>query len=607
MRYFLHLSRLTKNNVDIYNVGTSQKSVLYPATTAKFKSGDDEMTKMTGGQAVVQALQAENVSHVFGLIGSAGMEIFDALFDAPSIKFIGVRDERTGVHMADGYARASGRAGVFLAGQNGPGATNLVTGLAQAHAAYSPVVALAGSLSSAHIYRDAFQEVDQQSLFKPITKKTWTLTQTSRIPEMMREAFSTALTARRGPVVLNLPRDLLAETTDISDADAPEGRRFEGGYTASKELLNKAAELLRKAKRPLILAGGGVKNSRCHEYVLSLAEHLDSPVVMSPGHGDAIPCTHRLYGGQVGPRGNQVASDLARSADVILALGTRIGFNTTFYSYDNINKEAQIIQVDADPSAIGRFFPVKLGLVGSAREIASDLDLMLQGHRVDADVSNWTKAFVEARADMLTKKDLAAGTGEDPLQPSFLFKTLRDILPDDTMYTMDAGTLCLQATDNLRYCQPPALFTPLDFGLVGFSYACGLGVKLACPARTVVSLMGDGGFGMAHSEIGTAVENGINTVCIVMNNGCWGAEKAYQRDFFGQRYIGADVPNPPYDKLAELWGAAGFRVDRAADLAETVKKAIACGRPAVVDVQVDPEALYSFRRDSFKHRAGAKG
>ena len=175
------------------------------------------MTKMTGGQAVVQALQAENVSHVFGLIGSAGMEIFDALFDAPSIKFIGVRDERTGVHMADGYARASGRAGVFLAGQNGPGATNLVTGLAQALAAYSPVVALAGSLSSAHIYRDAFQEVDQQSLFKPITKKTWTLTQTSRIPEMMREAFSTALTARRGPVVLNLPRDLLAETADISD------------------------------------------------------------------------------------------------------------------------------------------------------------------------------------------------------------------------------------------------------------------------------------------------------------------------------------------------------------------------------------------------------
>ncbi|MFE1573964.1 thiamine pyrophosphate-binding protein [Comamonas odontotermitis] len=563
------------------------------------------MKKMTGGQAVVEALQAEGVEHVFGLIGSAGMEVFDALYDASSIRFVGVRDERTGVHMADGYARASGKAGVFLAGQNGPGATNLVTGLAQAQAAYSPVVALAGSLSSAHIYRDAFQEVDQQSLFKPITKKTWTLTQTARIPEMVREAFRTAMSPRRGPVLLNLPRDLLAETAEL-EIEKPAGRAFEGGFTASRERLEEAAQLLKAAKRPLILAGGGVKNSRCHEQVLALAEQLQAPVVMSPGHGDAIPCTHRLYGGQVGPRGNVVASDLARNADVILALGTRLGFNTTFYSWDNLNREAKIIQVETEPTAIGRFFPVHLGLLGSASEVAADVHGLLKAHDADADARAWCDNFIAARAALLTKRDNDAGAAADPLQPAFLFKTLRDVLPDDTMYTMDAGTLCLQATDNLRYCQPPALFTPLDFGLVGFSYACGLGVKLAQPHRTVVSLMGDGGFGMAHSEIGTAVQYGINTVCIVMNNGCWGAEKAYQRDFFGERYIGADVPNPPYDKLAELWGAAGFRVERAEDLAKTIEAAVQCGRPAIVDVQVDPAALYSFRRDSFKHRATAK-
>lgn len=563
------------------------------------------MTSMTGGQAVVRSLEAEGVSHVFGLIGSAGMEIFDALYESKSVRFIGVRDERTGVHMADGYARASGRAGVFLAGQNGPGATNLVTGLAQAHAAYSPVVALSGSLSSAHIFRDAFQEVDQQSLFKPITKKTLMLTQTARVPEMMREAFRTALSPRRGPVLLNLPRDLLAETTDFAGFEAPQGRQFEGGFTASRELLARAAQLLADARRPLILAGGGVKNSRCHEAVLALAERLDVPVALSPGHGDALPCTHRLYAGQVGPRGNAVASDLARRADVILALGTRLGFNTTFYSYDNLNKDARIVQVEADPATIGRFFPVELGLLGAAADVAADLDALLAQHTPAAEVRAWTAAFVQARAAFLDRRDAEAGTASDPLQPAFLFKTLRDVLPDDTMYTMDAGTLCLQATDNMRYCQPPALFTPLDFGLVGFSYAASLGVKLARPDRTVVSLMGDGGFGMAHSEIGTAVEHGINTVCIVMNNGCWGAEKAYQRDFFGERYIGADVPNPPYDRLAELWGAAGFRVDRAADLAATVREAVACGRPAIVDVKVDPAALYSFRRDSFKHRAKA--
>src|SRR5689334_19609948 len=172
------------------------------------------MSRITGGGAVVAALEAENVSHVFGLIGSAAMEVFDALYEHPTIRFIGVRDERTGTHMADGYARASGRAGVFLAGQNGPGATNTVTGLAQAYAAYSPVVLLAGSLSSAHVYRDAFQEVDQQALLWPITKRTMTVTQAARLTEAVREAFRTALAPRRGPVALNLPRDLLAQTLE---------------------------------------------------------------------------------------------------------------------------------------------------------------------------------------------------------------------------------------------------------------------------------------------------------------------------------------------------------------------------------------------------------
>ncbi len=561
------------------------------------------MTSITGGKAVVESLQAEGVSHVFGLIGSAGMEIFDALFDASDIRFIGVRDERTGVHMADGYARASGQAGVFLAGQNGPGATNLVTGLAQAHAAYSPVVALAGSLSSSHIHRDAFQEVDQQSLFKPITKKTLMLTQSARIPEMVREAFRVALSPRRGPVVVNLPRDLLAETLESAGAPASECRRSDGGFTASRALLEKARALLAGAKRPLILAGGGVKNSRCGEAVLDLAALLEAPVVTSPGHGDAVSCNHRLYAGQVGPRGNAVASDLAKRADVILALGTRLGFNTTFYTYDNLNKDARIIQVESEPTAIGRFFPVEVGVLAAAGDVTRDLVAALSGHEPAKEVTDWTNTFVAARAALLEQRDADAGEGTDPLQPGFLFKTLRKVIPDDAMFTMDAGTLCLQATDNMRYVRPPSLFTPLDFGLVGFSYACGLGVKLACPDRTVVSLMGDGGFGMAHSEIGTAVQYGINTVCIVMNNGCWGAEKAYQRDFFGERYIGADVPNPPYDKLAELWGARGFRVDRAADLAGAVAEAIACGKPAIVDVSVDPNALYSFRRDSFKHRA----
>ena len=565
------------------------------------------MAEITGGKAVVDALEAEGVRHVLGLIGSAAMEVFDALHDARAIRFVGVRDERSGMHMADGYARASGGAGVFLAGQNGPGATNLVTGLAQARAAYSPVVALAGSLSTAHVYRDAFQEVDQQSLFLPVTKKTWTVTQAKRIPEMVREAFTTALAPRRGPVVLNLPRDLLAETFEREPVPAPASQRASTHACADPELVRLAADLLAGAKRPLIIAGGGVKNGRAHLQTIALAARLGAPVAMSPGHGDAISSDDPLYAGQVGPRGNPVASALAKEADVILALGTRLGFNTTFYTYDNLNRDARIIHVEQEPTAVGRFFPVALGIVGDAGAVAARLAEALGSHEPSREVLDHAAKFRADRARLLAERDAAGAKRGDPIQPAMLYQALRRTVPDDAMFTMDAGTLCLQATDQMPYRQPPSLITPLDFGLVGFSYAAGLGVKLACPGRTVVSLMGDGGFGMTASEIGTAVANRIDTVCIVMNNGCWGAEKAYQRDFFGGRYIGADIPNPPYDKLAELHGAAGFRIAKAAELEPVLREALACRRPAVVDVQVDPDALYSFRRDSFRHRAKATG
>ena len=562
------------------------------------------MQKLSGGQAAVEALKAEKVEHVFGLIGSATMEMFDALYDASEINFIGVHDERTGTHMADGYARATGKAGVILAGQNGPGATNLVTGLGQAAAAFSPVVSIAGSLSSGHVYRDAFQEVDQQALFTPVTKKTWTATAVDRVPEMFREAFRVAMTPRRGPVQLNLPRDVLSATAEFLAFQDPATYRSQHVPAGAAEAIEQAAVLLRGALRPVIVAGGGIKNTGGHAEALALAEALNAPVVTAPGHGDAIPFGHPLNAGQMGPRGNPVASRLAKEADVILALGTRLGFNSTFYSYDNINEQAAIIQVELEPTAIGRYFPVAVGIWADAPTAARQLRDAVVNREKRAEVEAWTEQFATERAAYLKKRDADAATDAHPIQPSGLFKVLRDVLPRDAAVTLDAGTLCLQATDALNYWEPPSLFTPLDFGLVGFSFACGLGIKLGRPERPVVSLMGDGGFGMTISELSTAVDHGINTVTVVMNNKCWGAEKAYQRDFFGERYIGADVSSPPFDKAAELYGAAGFRVERIGELGDAVEAALQCGKPAVVDVAVDPAALYSFRRDSFKHRGG---
>lgn len=562
------------------------------------------MPQLTGGQVAIESLKAEHVDYVFGLIGSATMEMFDALYDADGIQFIGVHDERTGTHMADGYARACGKTGVVLAGQNGPGATNLVTGLSQAKAAYTPLVSIAGALSSTHVYRDAFQEVDQQALFTPVTKQTWTVTDTERVPEMFREAFRVANSPRKGPVQLNLPRDVLSGSFGFEPLQQAHQYRPLTMPQANSEAIAQAAKKLGAATRPVIIAGGGIKNTNGAEDTLSLAEAFSIPIVTSPGHGDAIPFNHPLNAGQMGPRGNIVASRLVQEADVILALGTRLGFNSTFYTYDHINRDAEIIHVELEPTAIGRYFPVDIGIWGDAPSVARQLTeaaLLLKNRKLAVE---WTERFKTERTEFLSRRDQEADVDTRPIQPSGLFKTLRDVLPKECALTMDAGTLCLQATDAMNYWQPKSLFTPLDFGLVGFSYACGLGVKLAMPDRPVVSLMGDGGFGMTVSELSTAVDHGINTVTVVMNNQCWGAEKAYQRDFFGERYIGADVSSPPFDKLAELYGAEGYKAETLDQVSGAIEAALECGKPAVIDVAVDPRALYSFRRDSFKHRGG---
>lgn len=563
------------------------------------------MTLMSGGQAAVKALETEETEIVFGLIGSATMEMFDALYDSASIKFVGVQDERTGTHMADGYARASGKAGVMLAGQNGPGATNLVTGLAQAKAAYSPLVSIAGMLAGGHVYRDAFQEVDQQSLFTPVTKKTWTAPSADRVPELIREAHRVALSPRRGPVQLNLPRDVLSAQAEFSETSfpPPQATRLHSLPYPDPALIHQAADMLSTARQPVIVVGGGIKSMGGADAVLELAATLGCPVVASPGHGDALPHSQPLYAGQMGPRGNPVASRLVQQADVILALGTRLGFNSTFYSYDNLNQEARLIHVELEPTAIGRFFPISLGIWADAKATALGLKERLETLNHRATASAWLAAYDQERKAFLAGREADADRSH-PTQPSGLFQVLRQVLPPDSAITMDAGTLCLQATDAMTMERTNSFFTPLDFGLVGFSFACGLGVKLARPEQSVISLMGDGGFGMAHSELSTAVDQGINTVTLVMNNGCWGAEKAYQRDFFGGRYIGADISTPDFVKTAELYGAAGFAAPRLDDVAPAIEAALTCGKPAVVDISVDPKALYSFRRDSFKHRGG---
>ena len=557
--------------------------------------------KLTGGQAAVKSLKKEKVKHIFGLIGSATMEIFDALYHEKKIKFIGVRDERTGTHMADGYARASNGPGVILAGQNGPGATNLVTGIAQAKAAFSPVVSIAGSFSTKDNMEDAFQGLDQQSLFKPITKKTWTVKNVKNIPQVFSDAFKLAMSSRRGPVCINLPRNILSEKYSYKINENKKSYENQSSIKAKSNSIKKAVKIISKSIKGVIVAGGGIKYNSKYKEVIKLSKLLNIPIVTAAGHGDAIPFNYKLNAGQMGPRGNPVASKLVKEADVIIALGTRLGFNSTFYSYENINKKAKIIQVELEKKMLGRYFPISLGINADAALTAKQLYTEIKKQKINLNIKDWTNTYLKEKSKFINNRNKTKSKNF-PIQPSDLFKELRKALPKNSAITLDAGTLCLQATDSLEYYDPPSLFTPLDFGLVGFSFACGLGVKLAKPNKTVVSLMGDGGFGMTISELSTAVEYKINTITIVMNNKSWGAEKAYQKDFYGKRYLGADISSPRFDKVAELYGAKGFKVTKISEINRTLKAALKIRKPVVIDVDVDPKALYSFRRDSFKHR-----
>ena len=555
---------------------------------------------ISGGKAVVECLKAHNIKYVFGLIGSATMELFDALYDEESITFIDVRDERTGTHMADAFARASGSTGVIIAGQNGPGATNLVTGVAQAKAAFSPLLSIAGAISSEHQGKDAFQEVDQQKLFEPITKKTFSIKDTQSITKDLNKALNLTTHGKWGPVHVNIPRDVLAGTENF---EAFKIQDKIDNIKINQDDLERIISLIKVSSKPVIICGAGVKNSQTQDEVILLSKKLNIPVVSSAGHGDVISFEYPLYSGQMGPRGNKIASSLVKNADLILAIGTRLGFNSTFYSYDNISQSAKIVQVDIDPIAIGRYFPVEVGIANDVKIFLDNLIYHIKDKDLKINNKNWTQKFLKEKINYYEERDKKADVNSKIIQPSGLFKELRNLIPKNSSITLDAGTLCLQATDEFNFYEPKSLFTPLDFGLVGFSFAAGLGIKLAKPNSPVFSLMGDGGFGMTVSELSTAVHHKINTITIIMNNKSWGAEKAYQRDFYNERYIGADIKSPPFHKLAEIYGAKGYHVSQLQDLKQAVSDALICDNPAIINIDVDPKALYSFRKDSFKHRS----
>ena len=551
----------------------------------------------TGGQAVYRVLRNHGVRTVFGLLGGSMLELYDAMQVGGEIAYIGARDERAAGHMADAYARTTGHPGIVLGAQAGPGVVNLVTAVAEAHLAYSPLVAIAGAISRQDHGKDTFQEVDQVALFAPICKRSILVTEPSRLAAMLHEAIALAMSGRRGPVVLHVPRDLFAaEVAEPTGAPAS----FAQAGPPGPDQLARIMGLLTDASSPVIVAGGGLKWSRGSEALVQLAEQLEIPVVASTGHADVMPGNHALYAGQGGPRGNRVASRLTRDADLLLVIGARLGFNSTFHSHDYVNATARIVQIDIEASAIGRYFPVTLGVQADARATALALATAARAQGLDGSGwAAWRSSFRDERESLQAERVGEATDERMPMHPRRALGEIRAALPRDAIVTLDTGNVCLQAADRLVHHQCPGLITPLDFGLVGFGYAAALGAQAAAPDRPVVAIIGDGGFGYTIGEITTAVRHGLPVIAIVLDNGAWGAEKAYQQSFFAGRLLGADINSPPYDEIARLCGACGYRAERPGELGAALESALAARKPTVIHAKIDPDALSPLRKDLF--------
>ena len=545
------------------------------------------MAQMKAGQAVIEALRAEGVEYTFGVVGISTNSIVTEMYGRKDIHFVDTRHEEGAAFMAYGYARASGKPTACIT-TSGPASINLLTGIALAYKGRAPVVVIAGDVVRDYIYRDGHQSFDLVNLFKPVTLMAREVNKTERIPEMLHDAFRKALLGKRGPVLLSIPRDLLDRQTIEWEVSAPETYRVVNGrLPGDPHAVKQAAALLANAERPLLVAGGGVIDAEADAEAVGLAEFLNMALVASHGHNDAIPNSHRLYIGPLGWRGATEAAEAAYRADVILALGTPLSQHSTFWDYSIINPQTRIIQVDIDVHEIGRNYPAAVGIVGDAKAVAQQLLQALRQACPEGRSNVAWRAEVESLAKRRQERLQAerAITG-DPMMPPRVYAELRKALPRDCMVTIDAGITPGLSYDRLHFEVPRTMFNYSGQGGLGVGYCVGLGTKLGRPDRAAVSIQGDGGFLYTSQELNTAVRWNIPLVSIVLNNRCHGSEKYQQQRFYDGHYIGVDLVNPRFDKLAEVYGARGFYVTRPEEVTDALVTALALSGPSVIEIPV---------------------
>jgi acetolactate synthase-1/2/3 large subunit len=532
----------------------------------------------SGAQILIEVLRQEGVDLIFGYPGGAVIPLFDALYDAPDIRFVLTRHEQGAGHAADGYARASGRAGVCLA-TSGPGATNLVTALATANFDSVPVVAITGQVKTHLIGNDAFQEADITGITRPITKHSYLVKDVNQLAHCLKAAFHIATTGRPGPVLVDIPVDVAQAKTE---APVPQEVKLPG-YKPHTEgnvrQIKIAAEAINQSQQPVIYAGGGVIIAGASDLLRELAEKGNIPVTTTLLGLGCFPETSPLSLKMLGMHGTAYANHAVMDSDLIIAVGARFDDRITG-DVTKFAPRAKIIHIDIDPASISKNIKVHIPVVGDAKNVLAKLVPLVRF----AERREWF-----ARIEAWKKKNPLV-YGAEGLRPQYVVETLDELAPDDTIICTEVGQNQMWAAQFYRYKYPRTFISSGGLGTMGFGFPAAIGAQMACPGRTVVDIAGDGSIQMNIQEMATAVANDLPVKIVILNNGFLGMVRQWQELFYNRRYSGSVLRgNPDFVKLAEAYGAAGRKVTERKEVHDALRECLASPKLFVLDAMIEPE------------------
>ncbi len=540
------------------------------------------MTEMTGSRAFVKSLENEGVKHIFGVSGGALIPICDDLLDS-GMRFILARHEQGSTHMADGYARVLNKVGVCIA-TSGPGATNIVTGLATAQIDSSPVVAFTGQVNRAVIGTDAFQECDIIGVSASVTKYNLQVREPSEIPEAVKKAFYIANTGRKGAVLVDIPKDC---TTLSSEMDFNPKLKFRGYKIDSAprpQELDWAAQILVEAKRPIIMAGGGVIAAGASNELVALSELLMAPTANTLMGKGAFPNDHQLSLGLCGMHGSKASNSMVPKADLLLVVGSRFSDRTTAKIVD-FNPDGKIIHIDIDRSEVEKNVEVVTKVIGDAKLALAGLYTRIKAMQTNGNPA-WSKRINEFKVNWDEEPDKAKGY----LRAPKVIRALRDLMPRDAIITTEVGQNQMWAALHYDAYLPQTFFTSGGLGTMGWGFPAAIGAKTAKPDVPVVDIAGDGSFGMTENNLATAVEEELPVIVVVLNNNVLGMVAQWQRLFYEERYSAVKLKgNPDFVKLADAYGAEGVRTETLDDFRTAVRRAMKADVPTVIDVPIHPD------------------